>query len=123
MFDMAKQYFELENKLLYGLGELVFVNREAGQKDIELMASFARFEKEEGLRQIPGTSKASLSKLAKVHEIYLRRYGMKVEDLKSVSPYSLYDLYNEKLVNNKTEAYGIVNRLKAGETTDDIRNS
>lgn len=62
-------------------------------------------------------SEGTASKLRKVYELYVERYGFSMDELEEVSALDLFRAQSNafEMVNNKADAQKLVKRLKAGE--------
>lgn len=68
-------------------------------------------------------SEGTASKLRKVYELYIERYGFSIDELEEVAALDLYQAQSPLfgMVSNKVDAQELVARLKAGEKFKHIR--
>ena len=68
-------------------------------------------------------SEGTASKLRKVYELYVKRYGFSMDELEEVAALDLYQAQSPLfgMVNSKADAQELIARLKAGEKFKHIR--
>ena len=108
-----------EKRSYYEFGKLISEKARSGT----VRDALRNLEKELEGTPLSAPSEGTASKLRKVYELYIERYGFSIDELEEVAALDLYRAQSPLfgMVDSKAGAQELVARLKAGEKFEHIR--